>query len=574
MRKVNYSHWGIIIVISFLVIARFLYLDQDAPSYMISGICQEDEAAYCWDAIIKTKADNGNVLKGFEQAKYPGLIMAYTPLTYFCLKLFGFTYYGLRIPSVILSLLIFFFLAKSLGRVSGNNRFAILLFILFLLSDFYFLLFSRFQTPQIYSLFIISIILWSYFKYGYESKRGLFLLGLLTSFAFTVVYVYTIFIFAAFGMFVLLQSVFTKRIFFLLYFIIGVIASIAIYFLLHWFAGASVLDDFNLMKNTGGGLQVIEDSKAGSFTLFTIINASVQLLLTNFFRYNLSILLIFLIVIPLAIYTIVTKKDKNNFILLLCVLFLLLQSVFVISYPFKKLIVLFPIVVMLIAYNIKYIHYFTRNNFSKIIFIIWILISAVFCFYNYKTNNNPIYWSGFDYGYYVNTSSSANIFNLVIFITILITVAIWVWNVSLTKYLKYVLILIICPGIIYSMLYIYKNKHFAMRDALTSLKKEVSGKTIVLDLSPAYIFYNDAIPVLNAYEYQNINDTTITHLTNELFDSGKGNFRIIKFFKHQKKFNHLKPGNIYDENSKHYLVVHRILELPYYNLLVLKNQIK
>ena len=41
------------IFVILLCFSRFLYLDQDVPSYMISGISQEDESYYSMGAISR-----------------------------------------------------------------------------------------------------------------------------------------------------------------------------------------------------------------------------------------------------------------------------------------------------------------------------------------------------------------------------------------------------------------------------------------------------------------------------------------------------------------------------------------
>ena len=97
------------IIIVFLCL-RFCNLNQDAPSMMISSICEEDEAYYSVEGINQYNVEHNRYIKGFEKSMIAPLLIYSKSITYICLNIFGNNFYGLRVPVVLISILFLLFL--------------------------------------------------------------------------------------------------------------------------------------------------------------------------------------------------------------------------------------------------------------------------------------------------------------------------------------------------------------------------------------------------------------------------------------------------------------------------------
>ena len=109
------------ILVFVLCFSRFFYLDQDVPSYMISGISQEDESYYSIGAVLRYFTDLGLTEPDYNSTVADPVCMYSTPLTYLTFHIFGNNYWGLRLSVTILSLLIIFLLYKSSKIIVGLN---------------------------------------------------------------------------------------------------------------------------------------------------------------------------------------------------------------------------------------------------------------------------------------------------------------------------------------------------------------------------------------------------------------------------------------------------------------------
>ena len=104
----------------FLIFSRFLYLDQDVPSYMISGICQEDESYYANGALLRYYSDIDQTSIYFNKCASEVVKLYSIPLTYLTLHLFGNNYWGLRISIPFLSIFIILLLSSMAYREIRN----------------------------------------------------------------------------------------------------------------------------------------------------------------------------------------------------------------------------------------------------------------------------------------------------------------------------------------------------------------------------------------------------------------------------------------------------------------------
>lgn len=561
---INMKKWILYLTIVVLVVVRFMYLDQDAPSYMIGGICQEDEQYYTLEAINRYNEDNGRLVEGFEHVYAGGLTLYSLPLTYTTLKLIGNNYWGFRISVVLLSLLTILMLFDIIRKLT-NNKILIQLLVLYMFTDFYFYLFSRFQTPQIYAIFSITLVIWMYFKFTLNTAKGAFLVGLFSLFTVLFVYLYNMFIVGVFGLLVLNVCYLNKSIKPVLYFIMGSIISVVAYLISLKIIDSPLTENINLVFTHGGGVDAGNKHSGTSTDIMLILknlySRLIQLPVTNIFRYNLSAMFLFFFSLPYIIYVALRLKSERALFYILFFIFLTLQSLFVLSYPFKKLIIVFPLVVVVLADCLPNAlsYYSDVNKRAKLwlsgygIFIM--LLGAI----NFKLNNSRAYWEGFNYGYYDNTSIVFNTIN-VLFLAITVFL-ILIFIVKRRIETHRILVLPSFLGLFLIAQYCLLNKTFYSRDGFKDSSRIINDKKVALSSCYASQFYTTSKPFMGHYaDRLIIGDEAYYKKGDSLFKSGLAEYTIDK----------IMPGKISRYENRNDLI--KVLEIPmkYYSFNVYK----
>lgn len=533
---ISYKKVIAVLLVLVLIALRFVYLDQDAPAYMIGGICQEDEIYYVLGAVNDYNKDNGRVIEGFETIRGEGLMLYGSHLVYWSLKIFGNNYWGLRIPVVLISLLSIFLIYDILRRLNTDALIRYLA-LLYMLSDFYFFLFSRYQTPQIFSIFSISICLWLYFKYGLTKFKGPFLLGMFCFVAISFVYMYNLFIIPAFGLISLFAAYKQKTLKPVLFYIVGLVAGLFIYVVSLYAIGSSPMEIINLLVTHGGGIEGIknETHQNGILVIIKQLYAkSIQLPLTNLFRYNLSVLVLFMFSLPFVFYQAVKIKSERYQVYACILLLVFLQSFFVISYPFKKWVVIIPLVVLVIADSYAQIFSFYEKLSSRTKFLtaFYLALIGFLCFMNFKINNSEAYWAPFGYGYYVNTEGWFNVLNLCLAILLLVLITFRVFKRK--AFLQPVYVLLSLFGLILVSKVCISESSFFAREGFTKASSYLNHKGVLTDACYASQLYTSSTPAMGCYaDKLNFGERYYT-IADSLFKSGRGDFRIIKVMPSQE----------------------------------------
>lgn len=198
------------------ILSRVLYLDRDLPPGEKTKFGEKDEQAYNFTALnlyhfgsISKQIDNNYSIKGSINTILNNV------LPYATLVVLGNNYFGLRAGAVIASILIFFLFFHLLGLHSctmpeKEKQYVQLILVLFLATNFGFLVASRNAAPTIFrALFIMLII--SYIHYVAAKPAGkqsvhLFLLGMACSFLVFFSYLTNAFIFAGVLLFVVFKG--------------------------------------------------------------------------------------------------------------------------------------------------------------------------------------------------------------------------------------------------------------------------------------------------------------------------------------------------------------------------------
>ncbi len=561
-------------ILGILLIMRFVYLDQDAPSYFISGVCQEDEAYYSNGALSFIYSDHDPEIEMEHGNKLYSLGIFRNAISLISFKLFGLNYWGLRLPAVMFSIVIIL-LFLDIGRKLKIPTWTNWLLMLVISTDYYYLLFSRFQTPQIYSLFILTLIIWFFLTKGVEDKAKLLLLGCLSLSSVIMIYLFNLFAFISISIFVLIISVRRRSWTPVIFYTLGSMISVFVFIILIYASGSSIQEMYHTLAFSGN-MEKIESGMTASSFLASLpskfIGSISQILNTNFFRFNLSELWLYLMCLPQLLYSCIYKKDNVALFLLLFIPFIFLQNIFINSYPFKKLIVLYPIIIVSILYCFSQLKHdvfsFLKTKMPWV--VTWGLVCFGICLYNFKVNKSYMYWSGFDYGYYSNTDIVFDVLNICINIFIVFFMIYIIRGENKVYKFRYLFFLLIVPQVYLSVKTIGFEKRFDLRDTLISLRSDFENAVIVSGWGHAYQFYNEAKPILNHYAFRN-NETKSKELERKFFDELESHkrFKMVKFFHHEENYKNLKKGDIFEETANYKLEVFDIKELTFYNILIL-----
>ena len=512
----------------FLIFSRFLYLDQDVPSYMISGICQEDESYYANGALLRYYSDIDQTSIYFNKCASEVVKLYSIPFTYLTLHLFGNNYWGLRISIPFLSIFIILLLSSMAYREIKKPSYSIFLSLL-LLVDFYFFSFSRYFTPQFFSILILSLSIYAFFNTK-QIKRQVLFVSFLSVSSVLFFYVYNVFFVFGAAVYYIILSIKEKKIHIITYFILGSLFSLILFLIIIGFMGYDITDYINFFVGFSEKRSPFSISSNLSLINFLIsfFKNIISVFASNLFRYN-NIWLLFLVIEIFRRILCIIKNGfsltKNDF-LFLVLLFAFIQAGFLNSYPFKKWIVLLPIVFCL------GIEFFKNINFSKWDYFTLVMLTLL-SLYVFKINYSENYWSGLNYGYYSNLPFVFSIIPILVLV-------VFIFSIYFFKKKKiFDLILFIIPFFLFVLPInvFYTNKKYEIKSALTRLKPTLENQYLVYGFPHAYSLYSNAIPILNPYD---LNYLKNSHNIN-LLDSKKDKYGLIKVMRdtnyNQNKFN-------------------------------------
>ena len=166
------------------------------------------------------------------------------------------------------------------------------------------------------------------------------------------------------------------------------------------------------------------------------------------------------------------------------------QAVFLNSYPFKKWVVLLPIVYCLGIEFFKSMSQMSSRN---------LMISSLLTFpiiiNSYRINNSSEYWEGFNYGYYENLSFTISLIPIIV--TTLFIISNFMIIKPSYKKLLYSFCIVLNSIILLNVFYI--NRKFELRDYLSELRPLLENQYLIDGFPHSYSLYTNAIPILNPY---------------------------------------------------------------------------
>jgi hypothetical protein len=310
----------------------------------------------------------------------------------------------------------------------------------------------------------------------------------------TLVYPYNLFIGPALGSFII--SLFYKRrkIRILIYTVIGLLLSIILFIGIIHFYGFTIDSYVCYFKQ----YNKIRDESVGIYDWRIIL----QIAYTNIYRFNplLFVLTIFFIVGFVFNYK---KRTFFELFVFLSLIFAFFQSNLIISYPFKKWIVLYPLSLVALPYILA-VDYRQLNNIKKIIIGIVFFISLFISIVVVRITNSISYWNW--------VYSSNNIFEIdlipswlivIINMSTVVFICYFIIIIGYNKLLKgsILMLILIIPNLFFQ--YIYLNKmDFTRVDDLKKLDV-LNNQVLLGSYSHAFIFYTNSIPLFNNYDLKN-----------------------------------------------------------------------
>ncbi len=558
-----------------LLASRFVYLGCDLPNRCIGWYTMMDSFYYTsntFDLLFAGTYHPKNIPFTTTREAFE---LFQKMATYVSLRVFGNSFFGFLLPPVLLSIGSILCIYKVLDLNIQKNRYMIAGLVFYMSTDFYFLLTSRIQSPVIYSVFGISLSLFvfNYYLNQKNTSWAIFLLGFISFGTVLFIYVYTLFVFVAFAstLFVILIIQQRKWRHFL-FFLLGILASFLFFNLaLYSIAQLTIVDLLHgFVAHGGSGLFV-----AGKLKVLPAVLSYKQMVLklvipfisvasTNFFRFNISILGIFIVVFGCACYRLVKLKFREPWLLFLClaVVFCLLQAFGDVYFYQRKLMMLLPLVLLFVSTFHGEVLFSNLKAKQKWGLLALVIASFVVCLYVFWLTTASFYGQGVSVeegG--ANTSLLFNALNLGVFL-LLLGRFLFVFFVAKERsfFKSYLLLLIFVPGLFLSFKYIYASPKFTMRSALIKVH-ELVGKSRVVGGSPyQFSLYNEITPLYASAIYYH-RDIEYKTLMSKQLTEGKVDYSVFYYY---EKPRHVSVGDTLSSGSNYDLVAQAILPLWQY----------
>ncbi|MGP8217524.1 MAG: ArnT family glycosyltransferase [Bacteroidia bacterium] len=520
--------WWYILIFAGLLVFRFAYLDQDAPVWEIGNINQEDEPYYSEGAILKLCADEGRTVKGFERAKGEPNDMYNKPLAYACLKVFGNNYWGLRVPDVIASVLFLLLIFSVFKTISPGNKFIPVMMVI-LFTNFYLFVYSRYNNPEIYSIVAITLTLWVFTRYGYEKPLPLIISGLVASFSVLFVYPMNLFLPAALGLFILIKAIVQKKFALPLYFFAGCVCCSLFLLLCLWLIGSSVFLKYGSNLTYANSYDIFTDTHSVKSVFMNFFRSITSVTNTGYFRYQLPLLIGIFAAIPILVFKARNKNDANgdlSLLILLLIAIQLVQNYFIVSFPFKKMIVVLPVTAIAIFLAAKDSDFksWIKTKSQKMVMALFLIAGLGLCLFNFKANKSHEYWWYTGVGCFGTTPAWFDALNILACVLLAATL---LYTVFFTNKLnKAIVISALAISILTNLAFaagtFVINRKYQVRDCLISLEPMLHNKVVIYSYPFAYQFYTGCKPAFHQYPVDFINTATKASqdsmLTNKIAD--------------------------------------------------------
>ena len=369
----------VLLLFCILFCCRVFHIDQDLPPWGVVTYQPIDEGQYAETAINKQTFGVMNADDPMKTGlKYP-VFTEYSlrsnilgnALTVLGLKYLGDNYYGLRVPYVIIgliNLLLFAATLRTLQQEHGSNKrdtWVLFAFVAFLLVDFCFYIASRTVEPTSVRLLVIQLCTLIYLKMKNSKRLRFLLLGCISVSSIFLIYITNTVLVLAMG-FVLLAiwyregfRAFVER---TLWFLLGAMIGWGMgeaYYRAIWGVGAIentilALNRFLQNSQMDANYGAVGTGLSG---ILALVKHAFRFFCANNVLYNLPILCVYLLALPVIILRCLNKKNAEHYVLLCSLpLAFLIQTIFFEDYIVRKFLILVPSLLGTI-----YLLYLNRN---------------------------------------------------------------------------------------------------------------------------------------------------------------------------------------------------------------------
>ncbi|MBK6836147.1 MAG: hypothetical protein IPG89_18500 [Bacteroidetes bacterium] len=198
--------------------------------------------------------------------------------------------------------------------------------------------------------------------------------------------------------------------------------------------------------------------------------------------------------------------------------------------------------------------------------IFLIVISLFLIYYNDKLNNSPEYWAGFGYGYYENVNQFIRLSGVCI--AVVFTFCLFIYNLFSKIESKGRILVLLCfiPSFVLLTQQFFISRTYFSKNALMSMRSEISNKYVVQQYTHSFQFYSNSIPTFSFYDRASAAKIDLKKLYAKV--SG---YAIIKAFRNDnknivwKKYN----GESVKFNGVNFIFV-KEYKLRYYDYFLLK----
>lgn len=531
------------------ILTRVVFLDGDLPPWYTTFHSAIDEFYYtipAFNLYHYGRLAHQVVPLGRDDSWPVNLLQIV--MTFVGLKLFGNTYFGLRIASVVagfgaLALLYFILKRAVAGSASGleaahagpaRHEWTALFWLLVLALNFPFLVASRVAEPTVFSMLALCAVMYlctlEYFTSGMHLHRSA-LLGLAATASMIFVYVYNAFV--PLGVFIAVvywgwQSDRRKVWLHALAYLAGAAACVGAYALFIWVTYRTTL----IQAIVTWYLPFRTSARLPGPSLGSIPDALRTLLTTNIFRFNWALLLFFLLALPVFAYSSLARKDRLGVAVLALTGTFVVQSMVVNDYSYRKFLVLLPLVVVTIATAFSRRDDTLTGMRASRQLRTWAAIYAslaslgVFVLYwryshaillapttVYRIETNKIVSQPFAM---FGIANYLNLLSLGVAGALVVGYFLWGrWPAR--SFAALAIVALAVPNLYLASHFVFANPSFGYRDAMIAAGRDIDGKIVAGGLSYGMRLYNTSQPVMNGYVWAN--DPTAYNWTwRRLFD--------------------------------------------------------
>lgn len=521
-----------LILLSLIITLRIYFLDADLPPWKIANTSIKDEGYYAIQGLINYHIETKENQKDQEDLRnelhfnHSLFYLFQNCFIYLTLKMFGNNYYGLKFSFVVAYLIFILILYNLIAKIINelkdrHNKIKQFLFIgsnLLILLNFHLFTTAMTTEQMIWRLLFLSFNLLLFYYLLQKNILHRFLsilvLGFLSTFSTLFIYPYNAFILPSILLTIILTQSNNNFLYILknlFYYVVGIaICLLLFHFVLQLTIGESAFQSLSAILSTGRNIGILLfGAEKPIHKMFYYLYNVYSIFSTNIFRFNIGLLLIFLILIPINIYRITKLKSKFDLFLILLLIFFSIQTFFVNNSPYRKGIILLPIIVLTILYGIttfKEFLLFTKKKSNKYYITYLIYVMAVFLFsglvvymeFFFKWPEHILIGKLKDD--FIITYQLIAI-PLILISTFIIINELIKNNLKITRYLKYIIIIMLLFPNLYLFSQYFSNISYSQKEIRMDIDRRVGKYVVAGGWNYGYWIYTDFKPKLNFYKY-------------------------------------------------------------------------